>query len=80
MSLYELIRPALFLIPPETIHDLSLIGLESLSYLGKFNPLRQSPKDMERTVMGLNFPNPIGLAAGLDKNGDGIDGLAALGF
>ena len=78
--LYNLIRPALFQLDPETAHNLTLRGLQGLSRLGPFNPLRQPSAGHSRTVMGLNFPNPIGLAAGLDKNGECIDGLAALGF
>ena len=78
--LYNLIRPALFQLDPETAHDLTLRGLQELSRLGPLNPLRQPSAGHSRTVMGLNFPNPVGLAAGLDKNGECIDGLAALGF
>jgi dihydroorotate dehydrogenase len=77
---YKLIRPALFRLQPEIAHHLTLAGLQALGRLGKLNPLRRSPKGSARTVMGLNFPNPLGLAAGLDKNGDCIEGLAALGF
>ncbi len=78
--LYNLVRPALFQLDPETAHHLTLQGLGALSHLGSLNPLRQSPAGRPCTVMGLNFPNPVGLAAGLDKNGECIDGLAALGF
>jgi dihydroorotate dehydrogenase len=77
---YELIRPALFRLQPEIAHHLTLAGLQALGRLGKLNPLRRSSEGSARTVMGLNFPNPLGLAAGLDKNGDCIEGLAALGF
>ena len=78
--LYNLVRPALFQLDPETAHNLTLRGLRGLSRLGPLNPLRQPSTGHSRTVMGLNFPNPVGLAAGLDKNGECIDGLAALGF
>ena len=78
--LYEIIRPALFQLDPETAHGLTLSGLRMLDGLGTINPLRQNPQGQKRTVMGLDFPNPVGLAAGLDKNGEYIDGLAALGF
>jgi dihydroorotate dehydrogenase len=77
---YQLIRPALFRLNPEIAHHLTLAGLQGLSRLGKLNPLRHSPESSARTVMGLSFPNPVGLAAGLDKNGECIEGLAALGF
>ena len=78
--LYRLIRPALFRLDPETAHDVTLRTLGALDRLGAVNPLRFAAAGSPRTVMGLRFPNPVGLAAGLDKNGDCIDGLAALGF
>ena len=78
--LYELIRPALFRLDPETAHHLTLRGLKALCRLGGWNPLRYSPRGRARSVMGLSFPNPVGLAAGLDKNGECLEGLAALGF
>lgn len=78
--LYQSIRPLLFRLDPEIAHHLTLAGLQALTKLGKFNPLRRSNQGSARTVMGLDFPNPVGLAAGLDKNGDCIEGLAALGF
>ncbi|MGZ8242032.1 quinone-dependent dihydroorotate dehydrogenase [Methylomagnum sp.] len=78
--LYQSIRPLLFRLDPEIAHHLTLAGLQALTKLGKFNPLRRSTQGSARTVMGLDFPNPVGLAAGLDKNGDCIEGFAALGF
>ncbi|MFM8442167.1 MAG: quinone-dependent dihydroorotate dehydrogenase [Methylococcus sp.] len=78
--LYPILRPALFLLSPEIAHSLTLTGLSAMSRLGSLNPLRHTANGRPRTVMGLNFPNPIGLAAGLDKDGDCIDGFAALGF
>lgn len=76
--MYRLIRPLLFLLDPERAHDLSL-GL--LSRAGWLSPLLadRPPPDPVR-VMGLQLPNPVGLAAGLDKNGEYIDALARLGF
>ena len=78
--LYPILRPTLFLLNPEIAHGMTLAGLRAMSRLGSLNPLRHSPAGRPRTVMGLNFPNPVGLAAGLDKDGDCIDGFAALGF
>jgi len=78
--MYSLLRPALFHLNPETAHNLTLTGLQTASKLGLGGLLASSIPDDPRTVMGLTFPNPVGLAAGLDKNGDCIDGLAALGF
>jgi dihydroorotate dehydrogenase len=78
--LYELIRPVLFRFDPETAHHLGLNALNLAARLGPLNPLRQTVLGRPRTVMGLEFPNPVGLAAGMDKNGDCIAGMAALGF
>jgi dihydroorotate dehydrogenase len=78
--MYSLVRPALFALDAETAHRLTLGGLSTLHTLGLSGLLAPRPADDPRNVMGLTFPNPVGLAAGLDKNGDCIDGLAALGF
>jgi len=78
--LYDAIRSALFQLDPETAHHLTLTTLQAASRLGPLNPFRQNVAPKPRSFMGLRFPNPVGLAAGLDKNGDCIDGLAALGF
>jgi len=78
--MYSLLRPALFALDPEATHHLTLGSLRSAYSLGLGGLIAKRPPDNPRTVMGLAFPNPVGLAAGLDKNGDCIDGLAALGF
>lgn len=78
--LYELIRPLLFQLAPETAHTLGLNALRLSASLGALNPFRQTLTGNPRTVMGLEFPNPVGLAAGMDKNGDCIEGMTALGF
>ena len=77
--LYALARAALFQLDPELAHDLAL---KSLSALGPGAALLGAGADQgeARRVMGIDFPNPVGLAAGLDKNGEYIDALAALGF
>ncbi|QSA96128.1 quinone-dependent dihydroorotate dehydrogenase [Methylococcus sp. EFPC2] len=77
---YDLLRSLLFRFDPETAHHLSLTALRQLARLGALNPVRQALPPKSLRVMGLEFPNPVGLAAGLDKNGDCIDGMAALGF
>ena len=77
--LYALTRPLLFALNAEAAHNLTLPALRRAAALGLTAGLRQPLPD-PRTVMGLTFPNPIGLAAGLDKDGAYIDGLAALGF
>jgi dihydroorotate dehydrogenase len=79
MNPYNLLRPALFTLDPETAHDATLTSLNTAYCLGLSRLIAQ-PKADPRTVMGITFPNPVGLAAGLDKNGDCINGLAALGF
>lgn len=80
MNFYALLKPLLFQLDAELAHGLSLNSLAFLHRSGfKSLPGRQANSD-PRSVMGLNFPNPIGLAAGLDKNGDYIDALAMLGF
>lgn len=76
---YSLIKKLLFQFNPETAHAITLKTLRLAHALGItrfFPPVPSLP----RNVMGLTFPNPVGLAAGLDKNGDYIDALAALGF
>jgi len=78
--MYSLLRHALFRLDPETAHHLTLGGLKTAYSLGLSSLIAKRPDNNPRTVMGLTFPNPVGLAAGLDKNGDCIDGLAALGF
>jgi len=78
--LFQIARSLLFLLPPETAHELTLDSLNAAHRLGLTRWLPAVPEASPRQVMGLTFPNPVGLAAGLDKNGDSIDGLGALGF
>jgi dihydroorotate dehydrogenase len=77
--LYALTRPLLFALDAETAHNITLPALKRAAKLGLTAAVRK-PKPDPRTVMGITFPNPVGLAAGLDKDGAYIDGLAALGF
>lgn len=74
MSLYGLARPLLFSLDPETAHRATLRLLDSGLLLFPRIPPLPVP------VMGLHFPNPVGLAAGLDKDAAHLDGLARLGF
>ena len=76
--MYPLLRRALFLLPPEWAHQVSLQGLGLLHRIKQLPTSILPPKPTH--VMGLSFPNPVGLAAGMDKNGDYIHALAALGF
>lgn len=76
--LYTLLRPLLFKLDPESAHRVTFRAIEQARKFGLLKTV--SIPCQPRTVMGLNFPNPIGLAAGLDKNGEYLDALAALGF
>lgn len=79
-SLYALARPFLFCLDAERAHDLSLTAIEA-AYRSGLNPLLAAkPHPLPTEVFGLRFDNPVGLAAGLDKNGAYVDALAALGF
>ena len=74
--IYKTLRKLLFLLPPERAHALSLAGLKGWSKIH----CPSIDSGLAREVMGIHFPNPVGLAAGLDKNGDSIDALGCLGF
>lgn len=78
--MYSLLRSALFRLDPETSHKLALDALDGVARLHFDKLLFPSVQAAPVTVMGIEFPNPVGLAAGLDKNGDHLAGLAALGF
>ncbi|HKW39534.1 MAG TPA: quinone-dependent dihydroorotate dehydrogenase [Burkholderiales bacterium] len=78
--LYRAVRPLLFALEPESAHSLSLDCLDVLSQVGAVRLLACSVPRVPVRAMGLDFPNPVGLAAGLDKDAQHIDGLAALGF
>jgi dihydroorotate dehydrogenase len=78
----QFIRPLLFRLDAETAHDLAIGLLRSVSHV---DPALRAlsffqPESKPKTVFGVNFPNPIGLAAGLDKNGVALPAWAALGF
>ena len=77
---YPLLRSLLFSLDAETAHHVGLMGMEAARRIGASRLMGATPPPRPCTVMGLDFPNPVGLAAGLDKNGAYIDALAALGF
>lgn len=77
--MFGLVRKALFQAPPETAHGMALEGLKLGHALGVAR-LGACRERLPVRVMGLDFPNPVGLAAGMDKNGDYIDALGDLGF
>ncbi|REH36922.1 dihydroorotate oxidase A [Paraperlucidibaca baekdonensis] len=76
---YSLARAALFQLEPETAHHVALGSLRWAERMGLLQRWPQPPSHPV-SILGLTFPNPVGLSAGLDKNGDYIDALAALGF
>ena len=78
--LYSLARPLLFCLDPETAHRVTLHTLRGMARLGLPPAAALAPAECARTVMGIRFPNPVGVAAGLDKSGEYIDALARLGF
>src|SRR5260221_3010926 len=84
--LYRAVRPLLFALDPETAHGFSLKSLDFLHHLGVashfLRPVLVAGSISQATVrvMGLDFPNPVGLAAGLDKKREHIGGPSPLGF
>lgn len=78
--MYGLARPFLFCLDAETAHGVGLKAIETAYRLG-LNPLLAAKTPALKTkAFGVEFPNPVGLAAGLDKNGEYIDALLGLGF
>lgn len=77
--LYDLARKALFAVDPETAHELTLESLRLGHRLGATRLLCQA-RSQPVHCMGLEFPNPVGVAPGLDKNGDYFEALGDLGF
>ncbi len=78
--MYSLVRPLLFALEAETAHHFTLATLRAFDGLGLVPAAAAAPDSCARSIMGIRFPNPVGLAAGLDKNGEYIDALARLGF
>ncbi|WP_417614392.1 quinone-dependent dihydroorotate dehydrogenase [Oceanisphaera sp.] len=78
--MYSLVKPLLFQCDPEHVHELTIKGLAKTQH-SPLAALYRQPKIVNPVeLMGLTFDNPVGLAAGLDKNGDCIDAFAAMGF
>lgn len=80
MNLYPFIRPLLFSFDPETAHLITLKLLQVAHVSGLNKLILPTLEDKPVNIMGLNFKNPVGLAAGMDKNGDYINALSDLGF
>jgi dihydroorotate dehydrogenase len=78
--LYSLFKSLVFRTDPEWAHEQTLHWLQRTARPGKIHWLAGKVPEKPVEVMGLRFPNPIGLAAGMDKNGSCIDGLGSLGF
>jgi dihydroorotate dehydrogenase len=79
--MYTTLRPLLFSLEAESAHRLTLyaLGVAQRSNLMRW-VAQPPPADLPVRVLGIDFPNPVGLAAGLDKNGEHLDALGALGF
>ncbi|WP_320823394.1 quinone-dependent dihydroorotate dehydrogenase [Reinekea sp.] len=78
--MYSVLRKILFFMSGETAHEITMDGLGALSRLHLTGILPKPDQQKPVSLFGLTFPNAVGLAAGLDKNGDYIDALGALGF
>lgn len=78
--LYSVVRRALFRLEPEKAQHVALAALARLDALGLTGWVAPPPRCAPRRVMGIDFPNPVGLAAGFDKNGEHIALMSALGF
>ena len=77
---YALLRRALFALEPERAHDIALAALDRVGSRALARWYGRRVPGVPVRALGLDFPNPVGLAAGLDKNADHLDALGALGF
>ncbi|MEC7639132.1 MAG: quinone-dependent dihydroorotate dehydrogenase [Verrucomicrobiota bacterium] len=80
MNFYKIARSLLFKLDAEKAHDVSINGLRALQSLGLTPLLEPNLQNNPINIMGLKFPNRIGLAAGLDKSGQCINGFGSMGF
>ncbi len=78
--LYKLAKSALFRLDPETAHTITLAGLRTAEHLRLLGPIAGSKVSDPVTVMGLQFPNRVGLAAGMDKEANTVEAFGCLGF
>ncbi|MDQ2703228.1 MAG: quinone-dependent dihydroorotate dehydrogenase [Pseudomonadota bacterium] len=78
--MYSVLRPLLFQLEAEKAHGATLRALDLVHRAGLGGLVAKAPAPLVTKLLGLEFPNPVGLAAGLDKNGAHIDALMALGF
>lgn len=77
---YPFLRPWLFSLDPEQAHDVTLSNLDRAERWGLLRHFIEQPASDPCSICGITFPNPVGLAAGLDKDGKHIEALGALGF
>ena len=80
MNLYPLIKPLLFQLDAEAAHHLTISALKNPLLKAFAGGNKVEHPSLHRKLFGLDFPNPVGLAAGLDKNAEVIDGFAEMGF
>jgi dihydroorotate dehydrogenase len=78
--MYRYLRPLMFALDAEQAHRATLYGLDVAHRSNFLHLVAKPPAELPVTVFGIRFPNPVGLAAGLDKNADHLDALGALGF
>src|SRR6056297_1171210 len=78
--MYSWLRKGLFSLPPETAHELAMESMKFGGHFGLPRLMAGAAVDDPLVLMGIEFPNAVGLAAGMDKNGDYIDALGQLGF
>ena len=78
--LYKLAKSILFQMQPETAHHVIMANLDWITTLGLHKLLTHTPPEDPVEVMGIRFPNTIGLAAGMDKDGERVSAFGALGF
>ena len=75
--MYQLLRPFIFCLDGERAHDLAIASMQRL---GRFRGVQAPLAGQSVDLFGLHFANPVGLAAGLDKNAEAVAGLSHLGF
>jgi dihydroorotate dehydrogenase len=80
MTVFNLLKNVLFSMDPELAHQWALKGMQLAYRTHTTGLLASAAPAMPCTIMGLSFPNPVGLGAGFDKSADYVDALAALGF
>jgi dihydroorotate dehydrogenase len=78
--MYSLLRPLLFALDAETAHGATMYALDVAARSNLMKYVAKPPAALTVAAFGIQFPNPVGLAAGLDKNAEHIDALGALGF